>query len=270
MSTPTLYHIYPSFYSQVARLALVEKGVAYSSVITIAGPPFYDNYAPDYVRMNPNAVVPTLRHGETVVYDATRIARYVDATFPGPRLTPEDAADKSEMDRWVDRLDELSIRILSYGSMEGISGRIALLMNDKRLGKLEQLRDAHPDLRDVYEAKIADIRGFSQSATIPEEVAAIRAKANAFLDELEVRLGEHDYVVGKTYSLADVVWTVTVGRMFMLKLMPLEGRPHVAAWYERMKARPSFLQADVWESFRPGSMLHSMRERLIGKKNAAT
>ncbi len=270
MSTPILYHIYPSFYSQLARLAFVEKGVAFTSVITIAGPPFYDNYAPDYVRMNPNAVVPTLRHGDTVVFDATRIARYVDASFPGPRLTPEDPAEKAEMDRWIDRLDEIPIRILSYGSMQGLSGRIAFLMNDKRIAKLEQLRDTHPDLRDVYQAKIKDIRDFSHSAAVPEEVTAIRAKANAFLDELEQRLGAHEFVVGTAYSLADVVWTVTVGRMLMLKLEPFENRPQIAAWYGRMKARPSFQEADVWDTFRPGSMVHSMRERLFSKKNEST
>ena len=33
------------------------KDVDWVSSIVIAGPPFYDNYAPDYVRMNPNAVV---------------------------------------------------------------------------------------------------------------------------------------------------------------------------------------------------------------------
>lgn len=266
MSQPILYHIYPSFYSQVARLALVEKGVPWKSAITIAGPPFYDNYAPAYVRMNPNAVVPTLRHGQTVVYESLRIIRYVEATFPGPRLTPEDDAEKAEMDRWVDRLDELPIRILSYGSLKGIAGAIAMKMNDKRLAMLRRLRDEHPDLREVYEEKIRDIEGFAQAAATPEEVASVRAKAQAYLDEFDVRIQGRAYLITNAYSLADVVWTVIVGRMIMLKLEPLANRPNLAAWYARMKVRPSYREADVWEAFRPASMLASMRQRLFGEK----
>lgn len=266
MTKPILYHIYPSFYSQVARLALVEKNVAWTSAVTVAGPPFYDNYAPEYVRMNPNAVVPTLRHGDMIVYEATRIARYVDVTFPGPRLTPEDTTAKSEMDRWVDRLDELPIRILSYGSLQGRAGKLALNMNAKRIAKLERLRDEHPDLRAVYEAKIEDMRDFSQRAVTPGEVNAARDRAMVFLDELETNFKGREFVVGHGYSLADVIWTVTVGRMIMLKLEPLSIRPHVAAWYGRMKARPSFREADIWETFRPASMLRSVGERLFGRK----
>lgn len=269
MTRPILYHIYPSFYSQVARLALVEKGAAWDSAITIAGPPFYDNYKPEYVRMNPNAVVPTLRHGDTVVYESLRIIRYVDANFDGPRLTPDNDADKAEMDRWVDRLDEIPVRILSYGSMKGNAYVIAMKMNDKRIAVLQQLRDKHPDLHDVYEAKIRDISDFSNAAATPDEVTALQAKVNAYLDEFEALVQNRSFLAGNTYSLADVVWSVMVGRMIMLKLEPFTSRPHVNAWYSRMKARPSFHEAEVWEAFQPASMLRSMGERVFGKKPVA-
>ena len=39
-----LYHVPPSFYSQIARLALAEKGVARKSIHIAAGPPTFESY----------------------------------------------------------------------------------------------------------------------------------------------------------------------------------------------------------------------------------
>ena len=46
MSKPVLYHVPPSFYSQIVRLALAEKGIAYDSQYVIPGPASYETYAP--------------------------------------------------------------------------------------------------------------------------------------------------------------------------------------------------------------------------------
>lgn len=39
VSKPVLYHVPPSFYSQIARLAFVETHVNYDSVYALPGPP---------------------------------------------------------------------------------------------------------------------------------------------------------------------------------------------------------------------------------------
>lgn len=64
------------------------------------------------------------------------------------------------------------------------------------------------------------------------------------------------------YTLADVVWTVVVAPQHMLGRSPLEDRPALARWYARMKARPSFREADLWERFRPERMLLAMAAKL--------
>src|SRR5215831_8527833 len=56
---PRLYHALSSYYSMIARLALIEGGIAYeSSVIDIHLKMVQQQ--PDYVRLNPNMTVPTL------------------------------------------------------------------------------------------------------------------------------------------------------------------------------------------------------------------
>ena len=78
----TLYHGRASVCSVKARLALAEKGVAFDSrLLTLRG----DQFDPDYMKLNPNAVVPTLVHDGNVVIESTVIMHYVDEAFPGPR-----------------------------------------------------------------------------------------------------------------------------------------------------------------------------------------
>lgn len=262
MKPNRLFHVVPSFYSQIARIALAEKCVPFQEEITIAGPPVYDNYQPEYLRMNPNGVIPTFVHGDRIVYEAVDIARYVDEHFEGPSLSPSDPNEKAEMNRWIDRITELPIRVMSYAGLTGIGGRIANAANQKRLSALARLRDRNPDLKDVYDAKIKDIEEFVRDIITPEAVNEVRRKSYRYLDELDEIFSRRDWIVGSSYSLADAVWTVLIARMLMLKLDPLKGRPHVAAFYERVKARPSFENASIWEEFQPYSMFEMIAKRL--------
>lgn len=262
MAQNRLYHIVPSFYSQIARLALAEKGVPFQEVITIAGPPVFDNYQPDYVRLNPNAVIPTFAHGDQIVYEAVEIARYADAHFEGPSLSPADPAARAKMNKWIDRLNELPIRVLSYGSFTGRTAKLTEAVNRARISTLQKLRAQNPDLAGIYDAKIKDMEGFMHDVITPEAVAEIRAQAYRYLDELDQILAHQDWIVGQSYSLADVVWTVMVARMIMLGIDPLKNRPHLQAFYERAKARPSFEQASVWEKFNPFTMFEMAAKRL--------
>ena len=65
----TLYHGRTSVCSIKARLALAEKGVAFESrLMTLRG----DQFDPGYMKLNPNAVVPTLVHDGRVVIEIDR------------------------------------------------------------------------------------------------------------------------------------------------------------------------------------------------------
>ncbi len=51
------------------------------------------------------------------------------------------------------------------------------------------------------------------------------------------------------------MWTVTVARHKMVGPDPLVNRPALAAWSDRMKSRPSFVRAGIWEKAKPRQML---------------
>jgi glutathione S-transferase len=72
-----------SVYSWIARLALREKGVAHDwKEIN----PFSERVPSGYLALHPFRRVPTLVHGELVLYETGAITRYVDEAFDGPQL----------------------------------------------------------------------------------------------------------------------------------------------------------------------------------------
>ena len=83
------------------------------------------------------------------------------------------------------------------------------------------------------------------------------------VDEMNALLDGQPWLAGDNYSLADTVWTVGVARFMMLKIEPLEGRPALGDWYERVKARPSFEAANVWEYFDATAMLLMLGRKFL-------
>jgi glutathione S-transferase len=84
-----LYHNDMSVCAQKVRFVLGEKELKWKSnhLNLRAG----DQQKPDYVKLNPNAVVPTLVDNGKVIIESTVIAEYLDDAYPEPRLRPRDA-----------------------------------------------------------------------------------------------------------------------------------------------------------------------------------
>jgi glutathione S-transferase len=77
----------------------------------------------------------------------------------------------------------------------------------------------------------------------PIVVDALR-QHEKFLDWIEQGTRDAPYIAGADYSLADVAATPYVWRLDKLRLTRLwDGRPGVAAWYQRVRQRPSFATA---------------------------
>jgi len=65
------------------------------------GRQFNNTQTPDYLRMNPNAKVPTLVDGGLVIWESNTILRYIAAKAKSP-LYPADAGKRSQVERWMD------------------------------------------------------------------------------------------------------------------------------------------------------------------------
>lgn len=98
-----LYHGRTSVCSAKTRLALAEKGVDWESqLLTLRG----DQFDPAYLKLNPNAVVPTIVHDGTVIIESTVIMHYVNDAFPGPPLMPAEATSRAKVHMTTKLVDE--------------------------------------------------------------------------------------------------------------------------------------------------------------------
>jgi glutathione S-transferase len=256
VSKTILYHVPPSLCSQKVRLALVEKGVHFEGRLVDIGPTS-ENYEPWYVRINPGAVIPTLVHGEMVVTDSARIIRYVDRTYEGPALVPVGLED--EVEAWIDRADHFPLREVTFQSAPGFLTEVML---GRKIKKLEKLSLAHPELAEIYERKLRDIQGLKEDKASQQGSAERLVQLDGLLAEVERRLAQHAFVVGDRYTLADVMWTTFLTRLEMLKLVGrVRAHEHLSAYYDRMKARPSYQTADLFPRMRPTFVLTMLRAK---------
>jgi glutathione S-transferase len=86
---------------QKVLFALEEAGVPY--VREDYGRQFNNTTTPDYRALNPNAKVPTLVDGDTVIWESHTILRYIAATR-AKDLTGATPAEASAVERWMDWL----------------------------------------------------------------------------------------------------------------------------------------------------------------------
>ena len=230
-----LYHHGTSVCAAKARIALTEKGLDWTGhyVDILKG----EQFAPDYLKLNPKHVVPTLVHDGQVIRESTLIGEYLDEVFPEPPLKPAAALDRVTMRLWTKRLDEEvhpATGIVTYA----ISHRHAVIANgpaaiDAWVNNAPPAE--HARRRQRLEAGIDD----------PDATAAMRIYDH-FLADMETQLARTAWLAGDRFSLAGS-WRLflDVNRLDMLQLSGLwtEKRPHLAEWWQRIKARPSFLPA---------------------------
>lgn len=110
MDNPVILRGYAySMYTRIARVALVEKGVAFE---TEEIDPFSGDVPAEYLARHPFGRVPVLSHGDFDIYETAAIARYVDAAFDGPALMPDDVKARARIAQVVSVVDNYGFRPL--------------------------------------------------------------------------------------------------------------------------------------------------------------
>ena len=226
-----LYHNDMSTCAQKVRFALAEKGVTWENhhLNLRAG----DHQKLEYLKLNPNAVVPTLVHDDVVIIESTVINEYVDDEFSGPALRPSNSADRARMRLWTKQLDEGL-----HADTGVLSTSIAFRYQKLDLGAVavETLINNVPDpiKRERTRANIFDgvkSRYFKASVL----------RFDKLLARIETALCANQWLAGDEFSLADVAYAPYMTRLDHLQLSCMwADRPHVAEWYDRLKGRKGY------------------------------
>jgi glutathione S-transferase len=113
--------------------------------------------------------------------------------------------------------------------------------------KLEQMK-ANPELQQIAEAKIAKLEADQKLAQAITLKDAEHQLVN-FLDRIDNDLSDkREFLVGNQYSLADVVATCLLARVYFSKQDTIF-TPAVKEYWTRMRTRNSFLSAPLVHHF---------------------
>lgn len=248
MANLTLYNNVYSVCSMKARLSLEEKGLEWTShEIDIVKA--LDQFQPWYIEMNARAVVPTLKAGDKVVTNSAQIIRFVSDLPGGKSLMPTSESARQAVNEWIDRGDSVNLQTFSYANHPSFEQSEAIL--NARIARAFEYSEQYPKLADRYLDAARRVLSYKKRES-KDEVEKIEKTALRHVDDLEKQLATSEYVVGDSYSLADVIWTVLLARFDLLKkpqLLGAEAHPRVTAYYERVKARPTFASANVQNSW---------------------
>ena len=113
-----LYTARNSICTQKVFITLHEKGLAWEQKII----DLFNNeqYRPEYLKINPKGVVPSLVHDGSPVIESTLICESLDEVFPEPALRPADALGRARMRLWSKAIDEgifEATREISFSAM---------------------------------------------------------------------------------------------------------------------------------------------------------
>lgn len=94
-----LYYHPMSSNSRRAHLAAVQLGIPLElQLVDLAKG---EQRAPEYLRKNPNGVVPTLEDGDVVVTESHAIMQYLADKTPGQTVYPTELAARADVNRWM-------------------------------------------------------------------------------------------------------------------------------------------------------------------------
>ncbi len=157
---------------------------------------------PEYRKMNPNGRVPTIEDDGFVLWESHTIVRYLCAKHSMGKLCPSDLRVRADAERWMDWA-------FTFQSA----------MRDVFWGLIR----TPPEKRD---AKAID--------------AGVKA-SHELAGMLDGVLADRPYVAGDQFTMGDIPIGCEVQRYLRV---PIErpARPHLEAWFERLRQRPPFVK----------------------------
>ena len=247
-----LYHNDISVCAQKVRIVLAEKGLEWIDrhIDFMAG----EQTDPGYLAIHPKGVVPALVHDGRPIIESTLICEYLDEAFPEPPLRPTDLVERARMRRWARLPDDgwhLACGTVSFAAAFARQLR-ANFDEDGFAARLE----AMPDQARAERQRLILEHRFD----VPIVHDAVRFQDRALAD-MEIWLSQSRWLAGDMYSLAEACIIPYLERLDRLGLSPMweNTRPHVADWFDQIRARPSFAEAVT--AFAPATYDDRLKER---------
>jgi glutathione S-transferase len=252
-----LFHAAPSYYSMVARLALAEAQLSYTSRlldIHLAR----QQLSPAYRQLNGAMTVPTLRGPDLLLTDSADILAFA-AAQAGARWADADPAVQSDIQAAVARHYAISIETLTFSKLLTNSPWTRPLVHSllaRLVRHLEQQADA--EARGGQASAAAELRAKAEQnrqrlhrfidAPPADTLAAMRSQVATYLKSLPP-VATGGWLFAESISSADVVLAALCARLSMAGELALLQRADLGDWWNRHQQRPAFAAADIWTRF---------------------
>lgn len=197
-----------------------------------------DQFQPEYLKLNPQGVVPTLVHDGEPIRESSLICKYIDDTFDGPSLKPKELVQQYHMHEWIKQFDEKAFEATA------IINFVTKFRLTVPRDKMEARWATIPSIDRLYRQKSVVLEGFDS----PYLMRAIGAFEMVFkLMEHEFRDGR-PWLMGDQFTLAETNLGPFVKVLEMVRWLDewMENYPRTRAWWDRLADRPSMKHLDTF------------------------
>ena len=155
---------------------------------------------PEYRRMNPNGLVPTLEEDGFILWESHTIVRYLCAKHGAGRLWPADLRARADAERWMDWA------FTFQAAMRNVFWGLIRTPPEKR-----------------------DAKAIEEGTQKSHELAGMLDRA----------LAGKPHVTGDAFTMGDIPVGAEVQRWMRVPI-ERPSMPNVEAWFERLRERPPF------------------------------
>ena len=156
---------------------------------------------PEYRRLNPNGLVPTLVEDDFVLWESNTILRYLAGRYGQGGLIPADLRQRALGERWMDWQ--------------------ATTLNDAFRPVFRPFVEGPPEARS------------------PAALRPAVDKLNDTIAVLDRHLADRAFVAGERFTVCDIPVGIHAYRYFALDI-PRRPLPALEGWYRRLTERPSY------------------------------
>ena len=240
----TLYTHPMSPCAQKVRICLAEKNLCWKAVhVDLPGK---ENLKPEYLKLNPAGVVPTLVHEQSVITESSVICEYLDDQYPDITLRPGSPVAIAEMRlwmKWVDNQLHPSCGAIQWPMV--MRPKLMELTEAERLAVIEKVPEKARRERQLR---------LVQLGLDAPDVASAVATYRSTIQKMERNLSDRPWLLGERFTLADACLAPYFQTLYQFAWTDLfADSPAVERWYEQCRSRDSYQQA-VSNDFAPDTL----------------
>ncbi|MEX0424169.1 glutathione S-transferase family protein [Providencia rettgeri] len=165
----------------------------------------------DFLKLNPNALIPVLVHEQGSLWESNTICRYLAARAQRVDLLPNEPLARAEVEKWMDW----------------------------------QVSELNPAWRAAFMALVRQDSFFLQQTGIVEKSIHLWNEkmqlVESVLSQNKTQKNHQDFICGNHFSLADIVITLSAQR-WLLTPIKRPKTPLLLDYYKKMVNRPAALK----------------------------